>query len=79
MMQGKLEIIIKITELPLQSKIVGSISSLDCDGQIISLTAKPKVWNKLKPCTSQLYRMGGSDRNGVFLSADVEAILNKSD
>jgi hypothetical protein len=45
---GKLELTIKISELP-EVKIVENglqYFELDCNGQIFSVTAKPKVWKK---------------------------------
>lgn len=49
MTQGKLEVIVKINELP-ESKTVENgwqQFEIDCDGRIISITVKPKVWKKL--------------------------------
>lgn len=46
---GKLELTIKISELP-EVKIVENglqYFELDCNGQIFSVTAKTKVWKKL--------------------------------
>lgn len=49
MITEKLEITIKISELPQAKTLENSLQQLnvDCGGRIISLTVKPKVWNKL--------------------------------
>jgi hypothetical protein len=46
---GKLEITIKINELPQSQTIENGWQSfeLDCDGRIVSVSVKPKVWKKL--------------------------------
>lgn len=49
MIAGKLEISVKINELP-QAKTTADgwqQFEIDCDGRIISVTVKPKVWKKL--------------------------------
>ncbi len=49
MIQGKLEVTIKINELP-EAKLVENgweRFEIDCDGRVISITVKPKVWKKL--------------------------------
>ncbi|MHC5674385.1 fertility inhibition FinO-like protein [Nostoc sp. 'Peltigera membranacea cyanobiont' 213] len=54
MIAGKLEITIKINELP-QSNIVENgwqQFELDCDDRIISITVKPKIWKKLTDAAS---------------------------
>ena len=47
---GKLELTIKISELPNATTVENGWKSfeIDCDGQIISVTVKPKVWKKLE-------------------------------
>lgn len=47
---GKLEVTIKINELPAAKTVENNWKSfeVDCDGQIISVTVKPKVWKKLE-------------------------------
>jgi hypothetical protein len=49
MIQGKLELTIKINELPEAKTIENGWQQfeLDCDGRIISITVKPKMWKKL--------------------------------
>ncbi|MGF1988824.1 MAG: fertility inhibition FinO-like protein [Nostoc sp. ZfuVER08] len=49
MIAGKLEVTIKINELP-EAKTVENAwqqFELDCDGRIVSITVKPKIWKKL--------------------------------
>ena len=47
---GKLELTIKISELPNAATVENGwkLFEIDCDGQIISVTLKPKVWKKLE-------------------------------
>ncbi|MBC7825766.1 MAG: fertility inhibition FinO-like protein [Candidatus Parcubacteria bacterium] len=47
---GKLELTIKINELPNAATGENGWKSfdVDCDGQIVSVTVKPKVWKKLE-------------------------------
>lgn len=49
MIQGKLEITIKIGELPEATTVENGWQqfSIDCDGCIVSLSVKPKIWKKL--------------------------------
>lgn len=49
MIQGKLEITIKITELPQATAIENGWQrfDVDCDGRIITMVVKPKVFKKL--------------------------------
>lgn len=54
MIAGKLEIIIKINELP-QPKTVENAwqqFDVDCDGRITAITVKPKIYKKLTYVTS---------------------------
>ncbi|MBD2007075.1 MULTISPECIES: fertility inhibition FinO-like protein [Cyanophyceae] len=49
--QGKLELTIKISEFPADVKAVENgwkSFEIDCDGRIVSLTVKPKVFKKLE-------------------------------
>jgi hypothetical protein len=49
--QGKLELTIKISELPVDVSVDKNgwkSFDLDCDGQILSVTVKPKVFKKLE-------------------------------
>ena len=47
--QGKLELTIKINSLPTSKTIKHGwqIIDLDCDGRIVTITLKPKVWQKI--------------------------------
>ena len=47
---GKLELTIKISELPNAATVENGWKSfeIDCDGQIISVTLKPKMFKKLE-------------------------------
>ena len=48
MIQGKLEITIKIAEMPLATAVEnGQQIEIDCDGRIITMLLKPKVLKKL--------------------------------
>jgi len=49
MIQGKLEITIKINELPQSQTVENGWQRLeiDCDGRIITMVVKPKVFKKL--------------------------------
>ena len=49
--QGKLELTIKISELPVDVSVDKNgwkFFDLDCDGQIFNVTVKPKVFKKLE-------------------------------
>jgi hypothetical protein len=49
--QGKLELTIKISELPVDVSVDKNgwkSFDLDCDGKILSVTVKPKVFKKLE-------------------------------
>lgn len=48
--QGKLELTIKISELPEAKTVENSWKQfeIDCDGKIVSITVKPKIWKKLE-------------------------------
>ncbi len=47
---GKLELTIKINELPTTQSTDNGWQSfeVDCDGRIVSITVKPKIWKKLE-------------------------------
>jgi len=49
MTQGKLEVTVKINELPEAKTVENGWQrfEIDCDGRIISVTVKPKIWKKL--------------------------------
>ena len=54
MIAGKLEITIKINELPQPKRLENGWQQfdIDCDGRIISITVKPKIWKKLTDTAS---------------------------
>jgi hypothetical protein len=79
MTTGKLELIIKINELPNDvqtNKDNCKIFQLDCDGQVVSVTVKPKIWKKLEDAATNYPmwvatisgKMGESTSNGFVLS-----------
>ncbi|MBD2358135.1 fertility inhibition FinO-like protein [Tolypothrix sp. FACHB-123] len=54
MIAGKLEVIIKINELPQSNTVENGWQQfeVDCGGRIISVTVKPKIWKKLTDAAS---------------------------
>jgi len=76
---GKLELTIKINELPNDvqtNKDNWKIFQLDCDGRVVSVTVKPKIWKKLEEDAANYPiwvaaiggKMGKSTSNGFVLS-----------
>lgn len=49
MIQGKLELTIKINEIPQVQTVENGWQQfeVDCDGRIVTVKVKPKVWKKL--------------------------------
>ena len=79
MTPGKLEVTIKINELPTDvqtNKDNCKIFQLDCDGRVVSITVKPKIWKKLEDAEANYPqwvaaiggKMGESTSNGFVLS-----------
>jgi len=79
MTTGKLEVTIKINELPNDvqtNKDNWKIFQLDCDGRVVSVTVKPKIWKKLEDAAANYPmwvaaiggKMGESTSNGFVLS-----------
>jgi hypothetical protein len=79
MTTGKLEVTIKINELPTDvqtNKDNWKIFQLDCDGRVVSVTVKPKIWKKLEDAAANYPmwvaaiggKMGESTSNGFVLS-----------
>ncbi|MBW4689896.1 MAG: fertility inhibition FinO-like protein [Komarekiella atlantica HA4396-MV6] len=78
MIASKLEITIKINELPQPKTIENGWQQLelDCDGQIISVIVKPKVWKKLTNAASNYPqwvgaiagKLGQQTENGFVLA-----------
>ncbi|MBD1890635.1 fertility inhibition FinO-like protein, partial [Coleofasciculus sp. FACHB-SPT9] len=53
---GKLEITIKISEFPADVKTVENgwkSFEIDCDGRLVSVTVKPKVFKKLEQAQAE--------------------------
>jgi hypothetical protein len=79
MTTGKLELTIKINELPTDvqtNKDNWKTFELDCDGRVVSVTLKPKIWKKLEDAATNYPqwvaaiagKMGESTSNGFVLS-----------
>jgi hypothetical protein len=79
MTTGKLEVTIKINELPTNVQTNTDnwkIFQLDCDGRVVSVTVKPKIWKKLEDAATNYPqwvaaiggKMGESTSNGFVLS-----------
>ena len=79
MTTGKLELIIKINELPTDvqtNKDNWKTFELDCDGRVVSVTLKPKIWKKLEDAATNYPqwvaaiagKMGESTSNSFVLS-----------
>lgn len=49
MLAGKLELTIKINELPAAATVNNGWQQfeVECDGRVVSVTVKPKIWKKL--------------------------------
>jgi len=85
---GKLELTIKITELPDAATVENGWKSfeVDCEGQIISVTVKPKVWKKLEDAQANgplwvaaiAGKMGQSTEKGFVLAeANIQVFEKK--
>ena len=85
---GKLELTIKITELPDAATVENGWKSfeVDCEGQIISVTVKPKVWKKLEDAQADFPlwvaaiagKMGQSTEKGFVLAeANIQVFEKK--
>ena len=75
---GKLEITIKISEFPADVKTVENgwkSFEIDCDGRLVSVTVKPKVFKKLEQAQAEYPmwvaaiagKMGQTSENGFVL------------
>jgi hypothetical protein len=75
---GKLEITIKISEFPVDVKTVENgwkSFEIDCDGRLVSVTVKPKVFKKLEQAQADYPmwvaaiagKMGETSENGFVL------------
>lgn len=75
--QGKLEIVVKINELPDAKPVQNGWMAfdVDCGGAIVSITVKPKIWKKLTDAQSNYQQwvsaiggsMGSATGNGFVL------------
>ncbi|BAZ34076.1 hypothetical protein NIES4074_65900 [Cylindrospermum sp. NIES-4074] len=88
MVQGKLEVTIKINELPEAKTVENGWQQfeVDCDGRIISITVKPKVWKKLTDAQANYPqwvaaiagKLGEATDNGfVLLEANIQTFEKK--
>ena len=88
MIQGKLEITIKISELPNATAVENGWQrfDIDCDGRIISVTVKPKIWKKLTDAQANFPQwvgaiagsMGEATENGfVLLEPNIQVFEKK--
>ncbi len=84
---GRLEITIKITELP-SARIVENgwkAFDIDCDGQIVAVTVKPKLWKKLEDAQANFPmwvaaitgKMGQKGKNGFVLDEPAIQVFEK--
>ena len=88
MTTGKLELTIKINELPNNvetNKDNWKTFELDCDGRVVSVTVKPKIWKKLEDAVANYPqwvaaiggKMGESTSNGFVLSEPSIQVFEK--
>jgi hypothetical protein len=85
---GKLELIIKINEFPNNvetNKDNWKTFGLDCDGRVVSVTVKPKIWKKLEDAVANYPqwvaaisgKMGESTSDGFVLSEPSIQVFEK--
>lgn len=85
---GKLELTIKINEFPDNVKTVENNwkqFEVDCDGQIITITVKPKVFKKLEDAQANYPmwvaaiagKMGEATPNGFLLAEPAVQVFEK--
>ena len=86
--QGKLELTIKINSLPNVQTVENGWQSfyLACDGQVVSVTVKPKTWKKLTDAQANYPmwvaaiagKMGDRTENGfVLLEPNIQVFERK--
>ena len=87
---GKLEITIKISEFPADVKTVENgwkSFEIDCDGRLVSVTVKPKVFKKLEQAQAEYPmwvaaiagKMGETSENGfVLLEPNIQVFEKKA-
>lgn len=84
---GRLEVVIKINELPHPRVLENQWRSfdVDCQGQIVVITIKPKVWRKLEEAqatfpmwvASITGKMGQQGKNGFVLDEPAIQVFEK--
>ena len=84
---GRLEVTIKISELPQNVRTVGDSKTFDleCDRCIVSVTVKPKVWRKLEEAQANFPqwvaaitgKMGEATAQGFVLEAPAVQVFEK--
>ncbi|MGJ3251255.1 MAG: fertility inhibition FinO-like protein [Elainellaceae cyanobacterium] len=77
MVQGRLEITIKISDMPIAKEVENSWKQfeIDCDGRVVQVTVKPKQFKKLEQAQADYPqwvaaiagKMGASTPNGFIL------------
>lgn len=86
---GKLEVTLKINELPSATTVTNGWQQfeIDCDGRIVSVTVKPKVWKKLTDAQENYPqwvaaiagKMGDATPNGfILLEPNVQTFEKKA-
>ena len=86
--QGKLELTIKISEFPADVKTVENgwkSFEIDCDGRIVSVTVKPKVFKKLEQAQTDYPmwvaaiagKMGEATEQGFVLNEPAIQVFEK--
>lgn len=80
MIQGKLEITIKINELPTATAVENGWQhfQVDCDGQIISITVKPRVWKKLTDAQTNFPEWVGAIAGSMGQATEKGFVLNNA-
>ena len=84
---GKLELTIKINELPESRTVKNSWQQfeVDCDGQVFRVTVKPKVWKKLTAANDNYPmwvaaingKLGAKTPNGYILESAAIQVYEK--
>jgi hypothetical protein len=87
MIQGRLEVTIKISEMPVAKTVENNWKSfdIDCDGQIVSVTVKPKMFKKLEDAQANFPqwtaviggKMGGKTKGGFILEQPSIQVFEK--
>jgi hypothetical protein len=76
---GKLELTIKINELPQAKTLQNGWQSfeLDCDDQIVSVSVKPKIWKKLTDAQANFSMWVAAIANGFVLEQPSIQVFEK--